>query len=693
MTATRPRSGRWASAEGSPSPFGATWIESERAFNFALYSRDATTVTLLLYAAADLVHPCLRLPLDPLVNKSGRVWHCRVPEADAANAEYYAYLVNGPNTPGEGGRFDDQKVLFDPYARGLFFAPAFSRDAARAPGSNGGRAPLGILRSASRAPRGGPGRTLHTSDLVIYEVHVRQFTRRANSGVAEEKRGTYAGLVEKIPYLQELGVTAVELMPVFEQDPQEGSTWGYMPLHFFSAHRGYAAAASAEQVADEFRDMVHALHAAGIEVILDVVYNHTAEGGEGGPTYSYRALDNATYYLLDADRAAYRNDSGTGNTLNCANRYVRKMIVDSVHFWVREMRVDGFRFDLASIFTRNEDGSLNLDDPPVVAEISSSPDVHESRLIAEAWDPGSYELGRSFPGISWLQWNGRFRDDVRAFVKGDPGMVATLMTRVYGSSDLFPDDVMNAYHAYQSVNYVCSHDGFCLYDLVSYDRKHNEANGQGNRDGSDHNLSWNCGWEGADGAPAAVDALRRRQVKNFCCLLLLSNGTPMFRAGDEFLQTQGGNNNPYNQDNETTWLDWSRLARNQDVFRFFQRMIAFRRAHPTIGRSRFWRDDVRWHGVGDAPDLSFESRSFAWYLDGASQLDDDLYVMVNAFWEPLDFTIQEGAAADWRRVVDTSLDSPDDFRDGAPAPLGSLEYRVGPRSTVVLVRARQEHGS
>jgi glycogen operon protein len=440
-------------------------------------------------------------------------------------------------------------------------------------------------------------------------------------------------------------------------------------------------------VVNEFRGMVKAMHAADMEVILDAVYNHTAEGDETGPTYSYRGIDNDTYYLLQADRIHYRNDTRAGNTLNCANRYVRKMIIDSLNFWVKEMRVDGFRFDLASIFTRNEDGSVNLYDPPVIAEIGDFPQLEARRLIAEAWDLASYELGRSFPGLPWLQWNGKFRDDLRAFVKGDPGMVPAAMARIYGSSDLFPDDFMNAYHAYQSVNFITCHDGFCLYDLVSYDQKHNEANGDHNTDGSGYNLTWNCGWEGDRNVPPDVMDLRKCQVKNFCCLLLLSNGTPMFCAGDEFMNTQNGNNNPYNQDNETTWLDWDLLGKNRDIFRFFKNMIAFRKSHPSLGRSRFWRNNVHWYGVGEAPDLSFDSHSLAFCLHGASQNDNDLYVMVNAYWQDLTFVVQEGEPQEWFRVVDTSLATPRDICEpGTEQRLQSLNYSVGPRSTVVLVR-------
>jgi glycogen operon protein len=522
---------------------------------------------------------------------------------------------------------------------------------------------------------------------VIYEVHVRQFTARDNSAVTPRARGTFAGLVQKIPYLKELGITAVELMPVFQQDPQESSHWGYMPIGFFSPHHGYSSAAATEEVLTEFRSMVDALHDAGIEVFLDVVFTHTTEGGEEGPTYSFKGIDNSTYYLLEADRRHYRNDTGAGNTLNCANRYLRKMIVDSLLFWVREMRVDGFRFDLASIFTRNEDGSINVEDPPILSAIGGALDLGDVRLIAEAWDPVSYQLGRTFPGATWLQWNGKYRDDVRSFFKGDPGMVPHLMTRLYGSSDLFPDDVMNAYHPYQSVNFVDCHDGFCLYDLVAYNQKHNELNGHGNADGTNYNLSWNCGWEGDSGVPPSIRDLRKRQIKNFCCLLFLSNGTPMFRAGDEFMNTQNGNNNPYNQDNEITWLDWDLLQNNRDIFRFFKNMISFRKSHPSIARSRFWREDVHWYGVGPTPDLSFNSHTLAYCLHGASQNDDDLYVMINAYHQDLVFVVQEGDPKEWLRIVDTSAASPFDFCElGTAQCLRDSEYRVKARSIVILVK-------
>jgi isoamylase len=676
----------WTALEGSPSPLGVTWIEAEQAYNFALFSARATAVTLLLYSATDLLSPICAQPLDYLTHRSGGIWHARIPASTARKASYYAYRVEGPFAPEQGQRFDSAKTLMDPYARSIYFPPGFTRQASIGPGSNAGRAPLGLVQPPDNGfDWGGDAHPVHTHDTVIYELHVKGFTRRPNSGVDPEKSGTYAGLMQKIPYLVDLGVTAVELMPVFQFDPQQGGYWGYMPLNFFAPHHEYALARTESAQINEFRSMVKAFHAAGIEVILDVVYNHTAEGDELGPTYSFKGLGNSTYYLLQPDKIHYRNDSGTGNTLDCANPIMRKMILDSMRYWVTEMHVDGFRFDLASIFTRNDDGSLNLKDPPILSEINADPAFAGLRLIAEAWDVSTDELGRSFPGFFWLQWNGQFRDDVRSFVKGDEGKAGALMTRIYGSDDLFPDALSNVYHPYQSVNYVTSHDGFCLYDLVAYNQKHNQANGNNNTDGTDYNLSWNCGWEGDLNAPPDVLELRQKQIKNFCSILLLANGTPMFCAGDEFMRTQGGNNNPYNQDNEISWVDWDLLKKNQGVFRFFKEMIAFRKSHPSLGRSRFWRDDVRWFGPNGPTDLGPQSHTVAFCLHGASQNDQDIYVMINAYWEDLTFTIQEGETRDWKRVVDTSLSTPDDFSD-PPAPVSSLAYPVKARSVVVFLR-------
>ena len=700
----------WANKEGAPSPLGATWIATEQAYNFALYSGHAEWVSLLLYDPKDLKNPVLTYSFDRFRNKTGPVWHARIAKRDMAGAEFYAYSVEGPHggqSP-EKNTFQPEKILLDPYAREVFSPPSFDRAAAIGRGSNAGKAPLGVLCDHrmtfawdnDRHPR-------HDADLIIYELHVRGFTMNPNSGVSRAHCGTFSGIVEKIPYLRELGITAVELMPVFQFDDTEPNYWGYMPLNFFAPHQRYSSeeGRSKCEVIREFREMVKALHAADIEIILDVVYNHTGEGNEQGPTFSYKGIDNDTYYIPSGDpEHPYADYTGTGNTLACASRAVRQLIVDSLRYWVREMHVDGFRFDLASVFSRNRDGSINFDDPPIFGDIAADPYLSQVRLIAEPWEGNprypNYELGevgsevaargsccempintcpmstrvlqRNFPGVGWRQWNDRYRTAVRHFVKSDPGYVPDLMTRIYGSADVFPDSVQEAYRPYQSLNYITSHDGLTLYDLVSY----NSAD------------SWNCrDRDGEQEVGTDLMRLRKSQVKNFVCLLLLANGTPMFRAGDEFLQTQAGEGNPYNVDNWTTWLDWSRKESHGDIFRFFQKMIAFRKSHPSLARSVFWRDDVKWYGVGKEVDWSFVSHTLAYCLHGETANDNDLYVMVNAYWEPLTFTIQEGVPAEWRRIVDTYSDSPDDFVDPASAlAAASLDFIVQPRSIAVFVR-------
>ncbi|MGB8021628.1 MAG: isoamylase [Candidatus Nanopelagicales bacterium] len=666
----------WERVEGASSPLGATWVESEQAWNFALYSRTASTVTLLLYAPADVAHPVLELQLDPLVNKTGRIWHCLVRSAEAPGVTYYAYRVDGPAEP--RNRFLPAKVLFDPYAVRLCFPPGFFREAARGAAPNDGAAVLGVLPTSEwgseSVPAPGPR---HAHDLVVYEVHVRGFTARANSGVASARRGTFRGLIDRIDHLKELGVTVVELLPVQQHDPQEGNYWGYMTMSFFAPHAQYAQ----DDPVAEFREMVDVLHAAGIEVWLDVVYNHTAESGVGGPTYNLRGIDNDSYYLVGPD-GQYIDDSGCGNTTQAADLATRAVVLRSLGHWVEQFGVDGFRFDLASILTRDEDGAITQEAPPLVNEIGAFAASHDVRLVAEAWDIGAYLLGRVFPGIMWKQWNGRFRDDVRSFVRGDDGLVPALMTRVYGSDDLFPDGPTDMYRPHQSINFVTAHDGFCLYDLVSYNERHNEANGHGGTDGFPDNRSWNCGWEGDDGVPEDVRALRTRQMKNFAAILMLSNGVPMFVAGDEFGNTQGGNNNPYNQDNETTWLDWSLKETNRDLFEFFKGMIALRRSRRSIGRSRYWRGDVKWFGTSGEPDTALWSHSIAWWLSGAAHHEGDLYVMVNAHLEPLDFKVQ--APGQWRRIVDTARSAPEHVLTVEQAPLSGATVPVSARSIVVL---------
>lgn len=672
----------WASAEGLPYPLGVTWCAEDEAYNFALYSKHATSVRLLLFGE-DVERPRIDRALAPLINKSGRVWHCRVAGADAAGCRFYGYVVDGPEPEGpfEVHAFHPEKLLLDPYARAIEFPPAFERAAALGDRPNLGKAPLGVL-SARAAPHDGPlvERRTHEADTLIYELHVRGFTRHPSSGVTERARGTFAGVIEKIPYLEELGVTVVELMPVFQYDPQGRDVWGYMPLSLFAPHRGYAPAG--EDPIAAFHAMVEALHAADIEVVIDVVYNHTTEGGAEGPVYSFKGIDNSTYYLMSAD--GYADFTGTGNSLNANNRYVRKMILDSMRYWVRELHVDGFRFDLASVFARKSDGTINLDDPPLFGDISSDPAFDRVRMIAEPWDAaGAYALGRAFPGITWLQWNGRFRDDVRRFVRGDPGTTSALMQRLYGSDDLFPDDVIDAYHAYQSVNHVTSHDGFTLHDLVSYTTPRNQANGHDNQDGPTANWSSNCGWEGEEGAPASVRVLRERQARTLIALLLLANGTPMLRAGDEFLQTQGGNSNPYCLDTETSWLDWRRRDAYAGFWRFVQQMIALRRRHPSLARSRFWRADVRWFGPGGVVDPG--QPLLAWALRGAAERDIDLYVMINGSEAPATFVLQHDGGG-WRVVVDTARPAPDDIELDAPPVLPRPSYVVQSHAVVVLER-------
>jgi len=672
---------------GSPWPCGVQWVEAEDAFNFSLYSRHATGVTLLCYAEEDPARPVFECRFTHPAHKTANVWHCRIPASELRGATLYAYRVEGPQDPEHGQRFDPQKVLLDPFAPSVFFPPEFSRDACAQAGPTDGRAPLGRLpgKGTSALPAG-PSAPRHTCrDAIVYELHVRGFTARANSGVTPAKRGTFAGLTEKIPYLKDLGVTVVELLPVHQFDPQEGNYWGYMTLHFFSPHQSYAAGEALE----EFRAMVRAFHEAGIEVWLDVVYNHTAEGDETGPTYSFRGVDNRSYYLLTPDLRHYINDTGCGNTVRTGHPGTRVLVLESLRFWARTMGVDGFRFDLASIFSRAADGTMQVHEASLVSELTLLAHVFNVRLTAEAWDIGSFQLGRGFPGIAWLQWNGKFRDDVRSFVRGEPGRVGALMQRLYGSDDLFPDRLYETCRPHQSVNFVTAHDGFCLYDLVAYDRKHNEANGHGNSDGTNDNLSWNCGVEGDANASDAVLALRRQQAKNFCALLMLANGLPMIVAGDEFLNTQRGNNNPYNQDNEITWLDWARLDANRDVFRFFKLMIAFRKLHACIGRATFWREDVSWYGPDGPVDLGYESRCLAYLLGGASVGDGDLYVMINGHWEDHRFTVPQRQTAAWRRVIDTARPSPDDIVEpGHEHTLQTASYMVAARSVVVLRRSR-----
>jgi glycogen operon protein len=537
------------------------------------------------------------------------------------------------------------------------------------------------------------------STTVIYEMHVAGFTRHPSSGLAVGTRGTYAGMIEKIPYLQDLGITAAELLPVFQFDPQDCppglvNYWGYAPVSFFAPHAGYSSRRDPLGVLDEFRDLVKSLHRAGIEVILDVVYNHTAEGNHEGPTLSLRGLDNATYYMLQPDAARYADYTGTGNTLNANDAVVRRLIRDSLRYWVAQMHVDGFRFDLASVLTRDESGRP-IQRPPVLWDIESEPVLAGTKLIAEAWDAaGLYQVG-SFAGDSWQEWNGKFRDDVRRFVKSDSDTVVAFGYRCFGSPDLYAHDERGPE---QSINFITSHDGFTLNDLVSYDRKHNDANGEGGRDGSDANFSWNCGVEGPTD-DAEIERLRRRQVKSFLAITLLSLGTPMLLMGDEVRRTQRGNNNAYCQDNETSWFDWTLLDRHRDLHRFAKMLIAQRLVlGGRLGREGLTlnellrRADIEIHGITlNKPDLSSESHSLAVTVRDP-EAAASLHAMFNAYWQPLSFELPSlERHQPWRRWIDTSREAPDDVYDWRVAPpVPGSACVVSPRSFVALFAERAD---
>ncbi len=650
----------WFATEGSPYPLGASYIESDDSFNFALYSKHAAVVDLLLYREDDYETPVVSLRLDPYANKTLRIWHIRIKKSDMKGATLYAYQIDGTlgNLSPHFHKFDPQKILLDPYAREVIFPPEFNRDDAEQSGSNAGRAPLGMISPEEPFDWQGDVPMRHSHDLIIYEMHVRGFSRNKNSGIERSRAGTYAGIIDKIPYLKELGVTAVELMPIHQFDPTEKNYWGYMPLNFFAPHKAYTSDQSHGGAIREFKTMVRELHKAGLEVILDVVFNHSSEGDISGPVYSFKGIDNSTYYLMhDNDENPYLNYSGTGNTFRTDHPAVQQLIMDSLRYWVKEMHIDGFRFDLASVFSRKSDGSIGS--TPIFDQIAADPNLANIRLIAEPWDAGGlYQLGRAFPGVRWYQWNGGFRDDIRRFVRGDAGLVGNAIQRLYGSDDLFPDDPFHAYRPHQSINYLNSHDGFTLWDQVSYNNKHNFANGQNNQDGHEHNYSWNCGWEGDSNVPEMILRLRRRQARNFFALLMLSNGTPMFLAGDEFLNTQKGNNNPYNQDNKTSWIDWSRKEQMQEHFEFVKALIKFRKDHLSICRSRFWREDVQWFGANGATRYDYDAHSFSFLLSGKKFNEKDLYIMVNMDWSEQIFSFMK--AGKWIQVIST-------FEDGAQA--------------------------
>jgi len=678
---------------GKSFPLGAT--VSPSGVNFSVFAKGNTAVELLLFDRVDDSYPSRTITLDPVTNRSSHYWHVFVRGIEVG--QIYGYRVDGSFAPERGLRFDPQKVLLDPYGRALARPANYSRVAASRLGDNCATALKSVVADVSRYDwEGDEPLRRPFSRTVIYETHVAGFTKHPSSGVNPVKRGTYAGLVDKIPYLQDLGVTAVELQPVFqfdEQDAHSGLTnyWGYSPVSFFTPHSEYSSRRDPLAVLDEFRDMVKALHRAGLEVILDVVYNHTAEGGENGPTLCFKGYANDAYYILDRGTANYANYTGTGNTLNANEPFVRRLIRDSLHYWVNVMHVDGFRFDLASILSRDESGRP-LENPPVLWDIDSDPGLADTKLIAEAWDAaGLYQVG-SFIGDSWKEWNGRFRDDVRSFMKADSDTVTRIPYRLFGSPDIYGRAQREPE---QSINFVTCHDGFTLNDLVSYNVKHNEANGENNCDGADANLSWNCGVEGPSEDPA-VEKLRNREVKNFLAVTLLSVGTPMLLMGDEVRRTQRGNNNAYCQDNEISWFDWSLLEKHSDIKRFVKTLIEIRHRRTETQLDNLTlnqllaRARIECHGVElHQPDWSNQSHSLA-ISASAVAAGLDLYLMLNAYWEPLRFELPPvpvPSLRPWRRWLDTFLEPPDDiclFSD-APPVAGSC-YLVHPRSIIALAR-------
>jgi len=674
--------------EGYFSPIGAT--EMEGGTNFNLFSRHATGVELLLFDRDDDAIPARAISLDPRHNRTYNYWHVFVPKVYAG--QLYAYRVLGPYEPQCGMRFDSQKVLLDPYGRGVVVPRGYSREAASRPGDNAATAMKSVVVSSRDYDwEGDTPLQRPSASTIIYEMHVGGFTKHPNSGVAEPKRGTYAGLIDKIPYLQQLGITAVELLPVFQFDTQDAPSgrvnyWGYAPISFFAPHQAYSSDKSPLGPVNEFRDMVKALHRAGIEVILDVVFNHTSEGSQTGPTNCFRGIDNPAYYILEGGGENYANYSGCGNSLNANQPVVRRMIVDSLRYWVHEMHVDGFRFDLASILTRDPSGTP-LPNPPVLWDIESHPALAGTKLLAEAWDTaGLYQVG-SFVGDAWKEWNGRFRDDVRDFFRARPGAVRRIADRLLGSPEIYGHEHREAE---QSVNFVTCHDGFTLNDLVSYNEKHNEANGHSNADGCIDNRSWNCGVEGPTDDPA-IETLRNRQVKNFLSVTLLSLGLPMISMGDEVRRSQRGNNNAYCQDNEISWFDWTDLVRHKEIFRF-ARLLCHQRAtrdaeyeQNRIGLTDMLRRATKaWHGTqANHPDWSDNSYAIA-FSGEFKQQDLLIYFALNAYWEPQKFQLPESRTP-WRRWIDTGLKSPEDIVPWNDAPaIQDGHYQVMDRSVVWL---------
>lgn len=664
-------------AQGRAFPLGA-WVIG-KGINFALFSRHATGVTLLAYASPQDPQPAHRITLDPHRHRDGDIWHVWV--TDLRPGQAYAYRIDGPYDLAAGLRFNPRRVVVDPYAAALSgvsswdFARARAYDVSEPGGDarpahddNEGCTARGLIVDNGFDWQGDRPLKHPWSQTILYETHMRGFTAHPSSGVRHP--GTYRGLMEKIPYLQELGITAVELLPVHEFNEHElartnpltgerlRNYWGYSTVGFFAPKEGYSSR-SGTQVG-EFKEMVRVLHRAGIEVILDVVFNHTAEGNEWGPTLSFRGIDNPVYYLLEDERRHYKNYSGCGNTFNCNHPVVRDFILDCLRYWVSEMHVDGFRFDLASILGRDAQGNL-ASNPPLLERIAEDPILRDVKLIAEAWDAGgAWQVGR-FAGQRWSEWNCHFRDEVRRFWRGDPGLRGVLASRLCGSEDLYQ---AGGKQPLNSINFITCHDGFTLNDLVSYERKHNEANGEDNRDGSDANWSANYGAEGVTD-DAQIEVLRLRQLKNFIATLFLSRGVPMLLGGDEFRRSQRGNNNAYCQDNELSWYDWSLAERNCELLRFVRELIALRKRHPVLNTEYFYAaEDITWFDPGGAyPDWHSEARTLGCVIHGGRIEDTEFCLLFNAAPHAMEFRLPARQSGEpWQLIVNTAEPAPADVR-------------------------------
>ncbi|MBI4647028.1 MAG: glycogen debranching protein GlgX [Bacteroidia bacterium] len=683
---------------GKPHPLGAT--PDKKGVNFSVFSRNATDIELLLFDEHDDLDPVQIIALDPKVNKTFFFWHIYV--EGLKPGIHYAYRVDGPWDLSLGHRFNKHKVLIDPYSRGNT-TTLWDKDAACTAESNLHKSMRSVVIDTGNYDwEGDKPLNRHMSEQIIYELHIGGFTKSPTSGV--KYPGTFRGVIEKIPYLKELGITAVELLPVFEFDDKDilryddngkplYNYWGYSTVAFFAPDAKYCVLPEQGSHINEFRDMVKALHKAGIEVILDIVFNHTNEGNHKGPTYCFKGFDNSIYYHLKPDNREYYLDySGCGNTVNCNHPVTEKFILECLEFWVNEMHIDGFRFDEGSILARGEDGQPMIH-PPVIWNIELSEALFDTKIIAEAWDAaGLYQIGY-FPGYRWAEWNGRFRDDIRRFVKGDYGMIGQVANRIAGSSDIY---MSTGHLPINSINFITCHDGFTMYDLVSYNNKHNLANGEQNRDGADDNYSWNCGAEGEANKPE-VEELRERQLKNFTAILLLSQGVPMLLAGDEIKRTQQGNNNAYCQDNEISWFDWTLANKNKFLLRFFRNMINFRKQHSILHRPRFFTGnefnerglpDIMWHGCNlNNPGWdNYHSRVLAFTMGGFENDKIDLHVMFNMDSHDLDFELPVVIGRKWYRFADTALKSPDDITEpGKEKLVTKNKYQVIKHSIVILI--------